>query len=115
MNEAFILRTNQGNFFTKWNLIQGKKGMFRAEKKGLAALAAAFYIAVERAPGSVGYAIRTGALCVASFIFTYGCFGPNAGFLSRALAWTPLRCLGVLSLGLAVVFNRLEVSFSREV
>ena len=35
INSAAVFRTNEGNFFAKWNTIQGRKGMFEAEKKGL--------------------------------------------------------------------------------
>lgn len=48
INSAAVFRTSEGSFFAKWNTIQGRKGMFGAEKKGLQLLGAANEIRIPK-------------------------------------------------------------------
>lgn len=49
INEALVLRTTVGSFFAKWNNLSDKRGLFRAEKKGLELLASCQCIRVPKA------------------------------------------------------------------
>jgi protein-ribulosamine 3-kinase len=52
INSAAVFRTNEGNFFAKWNTIHGRQGMFQAEMKGLQILESANEI---RIPKPIGF------------------------------------------------------------
>lgn len=52
INTAAIIRTSEGNFFAKWNSVQGRKGMFKAEEDGLKRLEATNAIRIPKPIGS---------------------------------------------------------------
>lgn len=52
INTAAIIRTSEGNFFAKWNSLEGRCGMFGAEEHGLRLLAEADEIRLPKPLGS---------------------------------------------------------------
>lgn len=48
VNSAAVFRTPEGSFFAKWNTLEGRKGMFAAEKSGLELLASAHEIRIPK-------------------------------------------------------------------
>lgn len=60
-------------------------------------LVLALALCVQRADGSMGYALRTLGLYVAFSLVCSAAFGRPASWLARGLSWTPLRWLGNMS------------------
>lgn len=52
INSAALIKTSEGNFFAKWNSVDGRKGMFKAEEEGLKLLASTHEIRVPKTIGS---------------------------------------------------------------